>query len=557
MTLERKAGGYLLRMRYGAGRRGEFLIATQDSARAHALEPRMLHMGKQFVDAPSVDGERARELLREAASMADNERRFAAVERVVTKVCTDAGAVAVTPAKPAEPRTFQDVARLWMTNTLHERHPDQIRKKAPRTDERYRSALLVLGRHIGRIDVKELALEDAERAMAALPPMAQGTRRIYAIIIRRVMSFAEWPLRLIERSPIPAKFVPKQGKPPAFAYLYPEEDAALIACPDVPFDNRVLYGVLDREGLRISEATALTWGDLDLRRGRITLDKNKTSAPRAWTLDPSVTETLRAYRGEAGDDDLVFANFVDSNVAKRFRAHLRQALEWAGLPARKELFARTAERRPIRIHDLRATFITLALAAGRSETWVMDRTGHTTSQMLGRYRRIARTASETERAWLLPLHVPQGVGGWVGTTHGSPQEMGATHSIRSTESAPPAPTSEPDLASDAAMVGAKVPGEATPTQGVGTGVPGERPPPGSLPAEPAPQAPSAPEDTAETIALRIEESLAYAMRVATDERRWDVVLELGRQLEARRLARVAPGVPSLADVRAKKKGDGK
>lgn len=107
------------------------------------------------------------------------------------------------------------------------------------------------------------------------------------------------------------------------------------------------------------------------------------------------------------------------------------------------------------------------------------------------------------------------------------------------------------------MVGARVPGEATPTQGVGTGVPGERPPPGSLPAEPAPQAPSAPEDTAETIALRIEESLAYAMRVATDERRWDVVLELGRQLEARRLARVAPGVPSLADVRAKKKGDGK
>lgn len=541
MTLERKPGGYLLRMRYGAGRRGEFVLATQDPARAYALEPRMLHMGKQFVDAPAVDGVRARELLREAASMADNERRFAAVERVVAKICSDAGAAVAE--QPAEPRTFADVARLWMTNTLHERHPDQIRKKAPRTDERYRSALLVLNRSLGRIAVTDLTLQDAERAMAALPPMAQGTRRIYAIIIRRVMSFAEWPLRIIDRSPIPPKFVPKQGKAPAFAYLYPEEDAAIMACPDLPFDDRVLYGVLDREGLRISEATALTWGDIDLRRGRVTLDKNKTSSPRAWELDPSVAETLRAYRGNASDDDLVFPHFVDSNVAKRFRAQLRRALEWAGLPVRKELFARTAERRPIRIHDLRATFITLALAAGRSETWVMDRTGHTTSQMLGKYRRIARTASETERAWLLPLNVPPGVGGGVGAARGSPQEMGAIHSTRSTGSALPAPTSEPVSAPGAEMVGASVPDAAPPTQGVGTGSPGERPP-SAAPAV------SAPEDTAGPV----ERALAAALTSAIAEQEWELAKAIVAELGERRRERVAPGVPSLADVR-KRKGD--
>ena len=41
---------------------------------------------------------------------------------------------------------------------------------------------------------------------------------------------------------------------------------------------------------------------------------------------------------------------------------------------RPELFEDTASRRPIRIHDLRATFVP-PLAAGRSEVWVSSRVG--------------------------------------------------------------------------------------------------------------------------------------------------------------------------------------
>jgi integrase len=59
-------------------------------------------------------------------------------------------------------------------------------------------------------------------------------------------------------------------------------------------------------------------------------------------------------------------------VARDFREHLAGA----GV-TRPELFEQSGHRRPIRVHDLRATFVTLALAAGRSEAWVADRTGHT------------------------------------------------------------------------------------------------------------------------------------------------------------------------------------
>ena len=52
---------------------------------------------------------------------------------------------------------------------------------------------------------------------------------------------------------------------------------------------------------------------------------------------------------------------------------------------------------------MRGTFVTLALANGKSEAWVQDRTGHTSSAMLNRYRRAALSASELELGTLAPL----------------------------------------------------------------------------------------------------------------------------------------------------------
>ena len=48
-------------------------------------------------------------------------------------------------------------------------------------------------------------------------------------------------------------------------------------------------------------------------------------------------------------------------------------------------------------HDLRGTFVTTALANGRSEGWIADRTGHRSSQMITDYKRNARTFKELEQ----------------------------------------------------------------------------------------------------------------------------------------------------------------
>ena len=55
------------------------------------------------------------------------------------------------------------------------------------------------------------------------------------------------------------------------------------------------------------------------------------------------------------------------------------------------------------MHDLRATFVTLSLANGKTESLVADRTGHRSSVMLNTYRRASRTAAELGLGSLLPL----------------------------------------------------------------------------------------------------------------------------------------------------------
>src|SRR6185503_11180018 len=158
-------------------------------------------------------------------------------------------------------------------------------------------------------------------------------------------------------------------------------------------------GFLHREGPRSAEAARLTWGDIDLGRGILTLDENKTDDPRAWALSPGVVRALGAWRehlrGTVGveDGDAVFVDELGrpiggDHLADQFREHLRAA----GV-SRAVLFENSAARMRIRLHDTRATFVTLALANGRTETWVADRTGHKSSLMINRYRRAARTAA--------------------------------------------------------------------------------------------------------------------------------------------------------------------
>jgi integrase len=465
MPAVRKPGGWEVRLRYGAGQRGRFLIKVADEAVARDRATRLQVMGVRLTNA----GRHAesRDLL-EMAAATESGTEFRDAERFVAELAP------LEAIPSAGPRTYGDVLRLWLSGELHHRNPDDVRRLKPKTLSTYQSMGQAVHRLLGSLPLTEVTEEHAEAAKAALTKgLGQGSRRQYALLIRRVMSLAEHPLKLIDRNPIRPPFVPPQGRSSVFGWLYPSEDEQLMRCATIPRDDRLLYGFLAREGMRLNEAAKLLWGDLDMARGTLTLDENKTDQPRAWKLGEDVVAALRAYRGDAEDGDLVFPLLVANGAAERFRAHL-----WEAGVRRKQLHAKTDKRRPIRIHDLRATFITMAMATGKSEAWITARTGHTSSQMLSRYHRRAQMATELtaqEFGWLKPLDESLGLRDAV-----VPQHL-------------------------------RDPSGATSTQGA------------TAPAQ---------DDGA-----AVEQALARALDAAQREQRWDAATEIVRELRERRMGK--------------------
>ncbi len=306
--------------------------------------------------------------------------------------------------------TFREVADQWTSGKLHRDYPDHVRAKDSDLDEsrlKLLSGLDVGGLELGQLPVNRFTLSHAETAMRKLPERAKrpGTRRQYAQLIARVLSLAVYPLRLIAANPLPRGFMPKVGKPPTFPYLYPDEDQLLLSQVVIPLGDRFFYGFLTREGIRAGEAINLQWRDLDLERGTVSLDRNKTNDARTWALGSGVCRALRAWhdRRKPKATELVFLDgegcpFDVTKIADHLRSHLTTAHV-----DRNELHHDGTNRRKLRAHDLRGTFVTLALANGKTESWVADRTGHKSSQMINRYRRSARSAKELGLGPLTPL----------------------------------------------------------------------------------------------------------------------------------------------------------
>ena len=327
--------------------------------------------------------------------------------QVVDKQC---GGKLVERASKSTTPTFREVAELWTSGELAKRYPDRVVTKRSADSDAVR-----LGRHIythpmANKPIDRVTEADCEAVLDRVDPnLAHNTRRQIAQLMIRVLNLACYPLKLIAHSPLRKGFLPTTGKRKAMNYLYVDEDRRLMAETSIPLSARLLWGFLAREGMRFGEVIALNWSDVDLTRGTLRLDHNKTDTPRAWALNPGVVRALRSWRDltdeDTGPADPVFVDPHGRRLTEHSRARaLRSHLAAIGLDKeRPELFERSAVRQPMRVHDLRATFITISLAIGKSETWVSDRTGHESSDMIHNYKRAARSLAEINQGELTPL----------------------------------------------------------------------------------------------------------------------------------------------------------
>lgn len=136
-----------------------------------------------------------------------------------------------------------------------------------------------------------------------------------------------------------------------------------------PASYRCLLTTLVFTGMRISEALALTWGDVDFGGGFVNVRGGKTeNATRSIVLMPALGKELRRHKLKSDfsqDADLVFPTSEgrqqsSSNVLKR---GLGKAVENASIPH-------------VTLHELRHTFASLLIGMGLDVTFVADQLGH-------------------------------------------------------------------------------------------------------------------------------------------------------------------------------------
>jgi integrase len=290
-TVYKASGKWYARMTIRGQRESILLLTCNDRESAEARTALLSKFAERLREAKREDI--VLQLLDHAAALENH--KLDDVRRAVDLIVQGK----VVRTREGDVPTVRELGERWTSGELAREYPDHIKEKRSAEHDRGRLEMYVYP-VIGNIPMDKLTLEHAQLVMRGVPAeLASGTRRQVAQLIHRLCAMAAFPMCLRQTNPLPRGFLPKVGPDKAKGWIYPDEEAQLIGSSAVPLEWRMFYGFLHREGTRRSEAGALTWSDIDLDRGVVVLDENKTNDPRAWALSPGVADALRAGAGAA------------------------------------------------------------------------------------------------------------------------------------------------------------------------------------------------------------------------------------------------------------------
>ncbi len=251
----------------------------------------------------------------------------------------------------------------------------------PRTAEAYRwlVAKFVLP------ELGTLAIEAVEREhIAALHHRHRGTpyqaNRILEVV-RKMFNLAEaWGLR--KDGANPCRFVEKYKEHKRERFLTEEEFRRLgqVLSEVEAEGSETLSAVtairlLMLTGCRLGEVQALRWENVDLEAGELRLPDSKTGA-RMVPLSRAAAGVLTALPRDPDNPWVI--------TGRKPGAHLTDLQHpWRRIRARAGLD-------DVRIHDLRHSFASRALALGESLPMIGKLLGHTQVQTTARYAHLAR-----------------------------------------------------------------------------------------------------------------------------------------------------------------------
>jgi len=147
-------------------------------------------------------------------------------------------------------------------------------------------------------------------------------------------------------------------------------------------EDRTMFLLMLRCGLRVSEVSHLPWTAVDLERDTLRIDNSKGQVDRVVSLSPDVATALRQWHGlQAPAHGLLFPSPQTHQRgrplgARQIRNRMTRYLTLAGIT------------KPYSPHTLRHTFATQLLNAGASLEVVKALMGHRSLQMTLRYTEL-------------------------------------------------------------------------------------------------------------------------------------------------------------------------
>ena len=279
--------------------------------------------------------------------------------------------------------TFADAAAEWL------RYVEQDRDVKPSTLTDYRSAASRLVAEFGELAIEDVTVARIEAWRVALgagrgKPLTNRTRNKSLTILGGIMERAR---RVYGLPSNPARDVEKLRErydATRFEFYSPEEVWALVRAAASEQDG-AMFLTAAFTGLRRGELIALRWRDVDFERAAVRVSgsyaNGKLTTPKSGhgRVVPMVPEVAAALsrlsqRGWSdGDDELVFPGSLGSYLdGSALRRRFVAACTRAGL-------------RPIRFHDLRHTFGTLAVRVAESIVELQNWLGHAEVRTTMRY----------------------------------------------------------------------------------------------------------------------------------------------------------------------------